>query len=319
MEILFDPLNPDHLQSSAKIWNAACGADLAITPEFLSYNTRPTTGIIQNGFIMEYEAQPAGFILTSALVSDPAMLYGWVDAVAVSPSAQHQGIGSKLLSWAENWLQKQGCQQIFLGSSLRPFTPGLPGELDNDSTHEAFFVRRGFSRPKGLSYTWDMGRRLLNYQSIYPQSDQFVELQPLKVGQENNLLMFLQQSFPGRWLFEYQEHLREGGRLSDYLLLWHKQQVVAFCQITLPDSVRSLDRFYPHRLPKPWGQLGTIGVDQYFRGRGFGGRLIDQALLHLQALGVDGCIIDWTSLLDLYGKFGFTPYRRYLYLSKMLY
>ena len=42
------------------------------------------------------------------------------------------------------------------------------------------------------------------------------------------------------------------------------------------------------------------------------------AVAALRARGVRGCVIDWTGLLDFYGKWGFKPYRRYLFIRKTL-
>jgi predicted N-acetyltransferase YhbS len=71
-----------------------------------------------------------------------------------------------------------------------------------------------------------------------------------------------------------------------------------------------------HRLPKPWGQLGPIGVSKDVRGKGYGGALLDAGLGYLRDQGVRGCVIDWTDLVDFYGKFGFKPYREYAILGK---
>ena len=92
--------------------------------------------------------------------------------------------------------------------------------------------------------------------------------------------------------------------------------VDGFARITLKDSERPLDRFYMHRLPKPWEQLGPIGVSASVRGKGYGGALLDAALCQLRDCGVRGCVIDWTELIDFYAKFSFTPYREYLILIK---
>jgi predicted N-acetyltransferase YhbS len=73
-----------------------------------------------------------------------------------------------------------------------------------------------------------------------------------------------------------------------------------------------------HRLPRPWGQLGPIGVSQDTRGKGYGGALLDAGLRYLRDQGVRGCVIDWTDLVDFYGKFGFKPYRKYQMLIKTL-
>jgi predicted N-acetyltransferase YhbS len=94
--------------------------------------------------------------------------------------------------------------------------------------------------------------------------------------------------------------------------------VQGFCRLTLSDSERPIERFYPQRLPQPWGQYGPLGLSKGVRRQGLGGYLIDAAACHMQSLGVDGCVIDWTSLVELYGKFGFKVYNQYISLFKMI-
>ena len=127
---------------------------------------------------------------------------------------------------------------------------------------------------------------------------------------------FLRREFPGRWRYEFEEFLLGDERLSDYMILWTEQGVDGFCLLTFEDSVRPLDRFFPWALNRPWGQLGSIGVSEHRRGLGLGAVLLDAGLRRLRDAGVDGCVIDWTGLLDFYGKFGFTPYREYVILAR---
>lgn len=84
--IPFDPLK--HIPALVSIWNAACGANLAITPRFVEYNTRPATSAIQAGRIAMRADTPVGFVLASALPNDPQTSpreAGWIDAIAVAP------------------------------------------------------------------------------------------------------------------------------------------------------------------------------------------------------------------------------------------
>jgi len=264
------------------------------------------------------DGQPAGFVVASALPASPDVSppqFGWIDAVAVSPAFQRQGIGSMLLAWAEAWLAQQGCTHAGLGGSLRPFTPGLPVELDVG----VFFDKRGYQGRTWGSVDWDVAHDLDQYQitdTKYPISNASIRV--AQSGDEDAMLAFFQHSFPGRWRFEFLEFLREGGRRSDYLLLWTERGVDGFARLTFEDSERPIERFYMHRLPRPWGQLGPIGVSDDWRGKGYGGALLDAGLRRLRECGVRGCVIDWTSLLDFYGKFGFKPYRQYAMLVKAL-
>ena len=297
------------------IWNSACGADLAITPRFVDYNTRPPTGAAQAGQIAIENGKPIGFVLASALPNDPQTSppqTGWIDAIAVLSSHQKRGIGTRLLAWAEDWLRAQGCTRSRLGGSLHPFAPGYPVELGDVS----FFRKRGYAARVGSEHVWDVARDLIDYtHAPYPIDG---TIRPARSGDENAILEFFAREFPNRWRYEFQEFLRERGRLSDYQLLITNIGIAGFARVTLEDSERPLDRFYMHRLLQPWGQLGPIGVSKDARGKGYGGALLDAGLRYLHAQGVRGCVIDWTNLVDFYGKFGFKPYREYAMLAKTL-
>ncbi len=312
---LDDPL---HHTAAAAIWNAACGPDLAITPAAVGFNTLPTAGGTQVGRLALVGGEPAGFVLASAYpAGDPqvsAREAGWIDAIAVGPPYQGRGIGAALLAWAEGWLADQGCTRFRLGGSLRPFTPGLPSTLGSDR----FFARRGYAARPDAPRDWDVARDLRAY--VTPPGvrvDLPCAVRPARPGDEAALLAFLHHDFPGRWHFECREHLRAGGRVTDYMLLLTEAGVEGFCQLTFEDSLRPLDRFFMHRLPRPWGQLGPIGVAAARRGGGYGAALLDGGLRRLRDHGIAGCVIDWTSLLDFYGKFGFQPYRQYEMLVKI--
>ena len=290
----------------AEIWNAACGANLAINTRFVDYNLRHTPGVIQTGQVAVDNDQAIGFVLASIDLDHPQRP-AWIDAMAVRPAWQQQGVGSALLAWAEATLIDRGARHIRLGGSMRPFSPGLPIELGT----RAFFEKRGYS---GDHRDWDVARRLIDYQPLPIAVE--AELRPGQPGDEAALRTFFQREFPGRWHFEFETFLREGGRLSDYMLLITTRDVDGFCRMTFEDSERPLERFFMHRLPRPWGQAGPLGVSRDTRGKNYGLAVVDAALRHMQSRGIDGCVIDWTSLTDFYAKFGFEKYREYAMLSQ---
>ncbi len=315
----FETLESAHLSAAAALWNAACGPELAITPGAVCFNTRPTTGVTQAGQLALVDEQPAGFVLASASpAGDPTVApreLGWIDAIAVSPPLQGGGIGAALLGWAERWLAEQGCSRFRLGGSPRPFVPGLPTVLGCES----FFRERGYDHWPPGKREWDVARTLRDYTA--PASVRRGlpgEVRPARSGEADALLAFFRREFPGRWRFECQEHLRCGGRITDYVVLLTDHGIDGFCLLTFEDSLRPLERFFMHGLPRPWGQLGPIGVGQGMRGAGYGAAVLDAGLRRLRDAGVAGCVIDWTSLLDFYGKFGFRPYRQYELLLKVV-
>jgi GNAT superfamily N-acetyltransferase len=305
------PLTTPCHDDTVHLWNAAAHPDYQINARLLAYNTIPATDETMEGRLALEDDQPVGFVLACA-VKGGAL--GWVSALAVRPSVQRQGIGSLLLDWAEDWLRGMGCKRIRIGGNLRPFLPGLAYVM---RANQAFFEKHGFQSPGGQPYEYDIARSLKDYQSKYPKPAH-AYVSPMQPGEEPFLLEFLSREYPGRWEFEAREFVKNGGRASDYLLLRLNGEVEGFCRLTLSDSERPMERFYPQRLSQPWGQFGPLGLSKSVRGQGLGGYLIDASALHLKSLGVDGCIIDWTALVDLYGKFGFKGYNQYISLFKMI-
>jgi GNAT superfamily N-acetyltransferase len=313
----FDPNDLTQRNAITTIWNAACGPNLTIPDRCVEYNTRNAPGGAQAGRLVIQDGEPVGFVLASALPDDPATSppdLGWIDALAVLPAYQSTGLGSALLGWAEQWLIEQKCGRAQLGGSLRPFVAGLPVELRT----EAFFRKRGYRDATSSGTAWDVARDLHDYAS--PRTVRPIDgiVRPARPGDDSALLSFLRRAFPDRWRFEYQEYLREGGRISDYMILETARGIEGFCRLAFVDSIQPPARYYPQPLPQPWGQLGTIGVASDRRGHGYGAAVLDAGLRRLRDNGVRGCVIDWTELLDFYGKFGFKPYRQYAMLIKEL-
>jgi GNAT superfamily N-acetyltransferase len=305
------PFTATHHDAAMTIWNAAAHSDYSINERLIAYNTTPCTGERLAGRLALRNDQLVGFVLACAVKDNPL---GWISILAVHPSAQRQGLGSELLHWAESWLKDKGCKRLRIGGSLHPFAPGLPYVMN---ANLPFFERHEYTAPSHQPDEYDIARSLKDYKAMYPQPAQ-AALLPMQPGEEPLLLEFLTREYPGRWEFEAQEFVKNGGRASDFLLLRVNGEVHGFCRLTLSDSERPIERFYPQRLPRPWGQYGPLGLSKAVRGQGLGGYLIDAAAVHLQSLGVDGCVIDWTSLVELYGKFGFTVYNQYISLFKDL-
>jgi GNAT superfamily N-acetyltransferase len=307
----FERDNSQHLDALIAIWNAACGADLAINARLVEYNTQSATGAIQAGQLAMSAGEPAGFVLASAFPNDPPTSppqVGWIDAIAVAPKFQQQGIGRDLLGWAEDWLRQNGCTRARLGGGLRPFVPGLPVELGNI----AHFKTRGYTEQRRV---WDVARDLRENlpQGLQPAGGLMRPAQPADAAP---LLDFFRREFPGRWRFEFEEFLRARGQFNDYCVLFTDNLISGFTRLTFENSERPIERFYMHRLPRPWGQLGPIGVSKNLRGQGHGRALLDASLIYLRERGVRGCVIDWTDLAAFYEKFGFGHYREYAMLAK---
>ena len=340
-QIDFDAKDPQHLGWTVELWNDATGNELPITERFLKFNFTEDADVARGGRIAFVEGRPGGFVLCSACPGAPSAIstgvVGWIEAIAVASSYQRQGIGKALLRWAEEWLASQSSGQddsstsasddgaetersanlksggrIQVGGGIRPFAPGPLA----DSAAEAFFLACGYDYAEE-PFGWDVARSLSDYQSP-PLREAPAAARPGQPGQEAELLSFLAKEFPGRWHWQAERFLEEGGRISDYMLLWTQEGVQGSCRLTFEDSVNPIDRFYPYGLPRPWAQLGSIGVSAHLRGLGMGLLLLDAGLRRLHNSGINGCVIDWTTLLDFYAKCGFRPYRKWAQLGRTL-
>jgi GNAT superfamily N-acetyltransferase len=316
----FDPNRIDHIAAATGIWNAACGPDLSFSDRFMTYNTAPglwnREGRAQAGRMVAQDGRPVGFVLASVVLTDTSPSNpptGHIDAIAVLPEARGRGIGRELVSWAEGWLRGQGCRLFVPGSSARTFVPGPPAELGSTG----FFKHLGYAPNAGYDRCVDMAADLSGY--VTPDTAKKahgVAARPAQPKDVDALLGFLKREFPTGWYHECRELLHAGSRASDYVILESERGVDGCLLVTFEDSYRPLDRFYMHRLPHPWGQLGSVGISADCRGRGYGAVLMDGALRYLRDNGVRGCVIDWLVIVDFYARFGFKVYRSYDMLAK---
>lgn len=315
---LLEPGAPGSAAILAGLWNAALGPGMQVSERLVRFNTQPAGGAESAVCLAgSGSGQAAGFALASAVTRPETGLdcsAGWIEALAVVPGLRGQGAGSALLAWGEAWLRGRGCRSARLGGGLRPFTPGLPA----GGGSQAFFSKHGYLLREEHGVVWDVARSLEDYTSPAFLRAAALEVRPLEPGEAPEMAAFLGSEFPGRWHYEFLEHLGQGGEASDYLALRLGGDMQGFCQVTVERSLRPLERFYLHGLPLPWGQLGPIGVGAAVRGRGLGEGLLDAGLRHLKALGVNGCVIDWVSRPAFYQKFGFRLHREYQILAKEL-
>lgn len=319
-------LYEDHVDAVAALTQRAFGEQFNFTAHFLSQQTRPCMGLRQASRLAWANGQVVGVVLVSAMTDmaqlDPtqptAPPLGWVDLIAVHPDHQRQGHGSQLLNWATDWLRAQGCHKAWLGAGIRTFMPGYPAQLGDG----AFFRRRGFVALDRVC--WDVACDLATLSPdrlALPDTGRPTApvISPLSIAGIPDLLAFFRREFPGRWRYEFEQFIADGGRPSDYTLLRLDGAVHGFCQLTFEDSARPLERYHMHGLPRPWGQLGAIGVSASVRGRQLGRAMLAGGLARLRSAGVRGCVIDWTDLLDFYAKFDFKLFRQYLMLQVSLF
>ncbi len=223
---------------------------------------------------------------------------------------------------AKRLLRNRGVYKIVFGEDSRHFFPGCPEDCP---ALKSFLTIAGFEEGEEVV---DLERDLDGYEppgnclnplgeypghkaSKRPKAPKAL-VRALKESDREALDMFLLREFPGRWHYDtFAKADLEGG--LDFVYGLFVEGALEGFAVT-QDSSHKLPvggAVWKRSLGDSWGALGPIGVSKRVRKRGFGDALLGAALLGLQSRGVRRTIIDWTGLVDFYGKHGFEPTRWY--------
>ena len=323
---------PEAVPEVVAVWNAAMGETFPLRESLFVQNTVRDPHFDPGGCWVARSSTrgPAIGMCLAKIAREPIGAdgvladRGWVSALVVHPAVQRRGLGTRLLAQAETYLAGLGRRRVVLGGDPGHFFPGIP--LRDEAL--AFFVNAGY-QVRGDAY--DLHRSITGYttpamvaaaRAEHPD----VEIRPLRPGEEGPLLTFMDETFPGRWRYTMGRFLAARGPVGDVMGVVRGGAVRGFAHVFHPGS--------------PWigpsiawppagdlaraagaaacGGLGPMGLAPAFRGRGLGLALLDAAVRHLQVLGVEVMIIDWTNLLEFYGRLGFTPLRRYRHGERIL-
>ncbi|MDF2441558.1 MAG: hypothetical protein JWN98_2542 [Abditibacteriota bacterium] len=246
---------------------------------------------------------------------------GGIGALCVHPDYQRQGIGSALADRAEEWLQQNGAPRSLLYFPHH-LLPGVPAEC---TAALEFWQQRGYGQ-NGWVEHYDLWRELNDYQLPSKvlealKNNPTVEIRPARKEDTLLMLSFLEQEFPGAWTYTTRAHFKHGGNPADFIIAIETQgtashscrEVIGFCHTADFRSQRLIPgTFWFPLLGEKFGGLGPIGMGQTQRKRGLGLALCALAIEDLQKRGVQQMAIDWTTLLDFYGRLGFSVWKRYL-------
>lgn len=236
---------------------------------------------------------------------------GGVGALCVHPDYQRRGLGTELLNRAEAWLEQNASPQTLLYFPHH-LLPGVPVECES-ARH--FFERRGYGN---WHQCVDLERDLSDYEmppavrtTLAANPD--VEIRPCREEEQQAVIDFVAREFPGAWTYSTRYHFRCGGAASDFVIAVEGSEIIGFCHTGDFGSARLLaGAYWLASGQKYFGGLGPIGMAQAQRKRGLGLALCALAVADLQRRGVARMAIDWTNLVDFYGRLGFAVSRRYL-------
>lgn len=308
----FIPWNIERLEDLVNLWNQELKANYPMRKELFEQNSFQDENVCYQGSRMaiDHHDKIIGFIIVKkwqeTLAVEMSNETGWVQALLVDKNYRNQGIGSKLLAHAEAILKDSGVKQILLGRDPWHYFPGIPKEYKDVAT---WFKARGYENygsEHDLISTYDH----LQDPSLPPVEAAAFSI--LKEEDKEDFLDFLHRCFPGRWEYEAIHYFKKGGTGREFIVLKKNHKIIGFSRINDAQSPFIAQNVYWAPLfDEELGGVGPLGVDANERKKGYGIAIVEAAIIYLRKRNINKIAIDWTGLVDFYGKLGYDIWKSY--------
>jgi len=289
----------------ADLWNHCAPDKYALSAEQIRLNTVESPVFDWGAScILEGDGEILGFV---ALKKSASTLYKGPDKDVAHLSIIgycESEYGVDLMTEVKRLLVNRGISKLQFGQDSRHFFPGSPTDFP---ALTSFLTVEGFA--KGGEAV-DLERNMGDYEMPcgIPEGDTMRVLTSQEIPA---LSEFFDREFPGRWKYDTLKKVEIEGPTCVYVLA-HGDRIDGFALIQDETNKAPIGgAVWNQSLGKNWGALGAIGIAKDLRGKGSGNALLGAALMEQRRRGIDRCIIDWTGLVDFYGKHGFEVTRRY--------
>lgn len=303
------------LSELVAFWNEEIGADFPMREALFRQNSFDDVNVDQDAsqIVLDEKSNIIGFIVAKRWKEKINVgmdsKRGWIQTVLVASAHRKKGIGTQLLTAAEIKLKEQGINEIQLGGDPFHYFPGVPSQ---ETQAQKFFENRGYKKRMD---TYDLINHLEKTYPI-PNLDS-VEFSILKPEEKEDLIAFFHQSFPGRWEYEAIKYFELNGEGREFVVLKKNKDIIGFCRINDANSPYIAQNVYWSPLfNTEVGGIGPLGIAEAERKNGYGIAIVQAAMAFLQERNIKSMIIDWTGLIDFYGKLDFKPWKEYgIYLK----
>lgn len=305
-----------------RFWNSTIGDEYPMTIELFKQNT------IKNNFLCKKSSkivinQSNEIIALITAKKNPAgncqilpTETGWIQSLMVDKEYREQGIGSHLLSLAEQHFKKDGIKKIFIGKDPYHYFPGVPKDYRQSAD---WFEKKGYTHD-GIEH--DLLNHYLNLkesQNIIEATADELSIALLSAQDKEAFLEFMEREFPGRWFFELKQYFKKGGTGREFLLLKEQDKIIGFSRINDSQSPEiAQNTYWSNLFEEELAGIGPLGIAADKRSMGYGLLIVEAAILTLRQRELNKIVIDWTTLTDFYGKLGFEVWKSYLSFSKIL-
>lgn len=254
-------------------------------------------------------------LIGAAAIKKPAPFQDQSQAHLSFLGFQHFDALRELMPLVIEDLKGQGFQKLVFGQDSRHFFPGVP----EDWTELGQILEElGF---EFVNSQVDVERELATYEPpigvLDALGEEFVP-RPCTAEDLVSMTEFFDREFPGRWKHDTLEKWNLDSPAT-VMGLFQGEVCQGFALIQQDGAQLPIGgAVWGQSLGPSWGSLGPIGISKDLRGRGLGDAFLAASLLELQKRGAKRTIIDWTTLVDYYGKHGFEVTRRYRSMTLML-
>ena len=244
---------------------------------------------------------------------------GGISVVLVHPDWQRRGVGSRLHEAALAHLRREGARELRLGGGgAYRFWPGIPTDLPGA---HAFFSACGWPlEPEQRSR--DLVRDLTSFH-VPPAmrarlTQERVTVRPARKDEADDVIAFEWEHFSG-WAPGF-VYMAELGDFQNMLVALDEEKGIVGALMLHTPSSRWLTANITWQtvLGDALGGISAVGVAASERGRGIGIGMVAIGSQILRERGVGNCHIDWTNIVDFYGKLGYTVWREYWMSTRTL-
>lgn len=269
----------------------------------------------KSSFLVYKDNKIIGFVISKIYDNDEIIKKyidtGWISLIYVSEKERGKGIGTILLDKAEKSLLNFGVKKIMIGSDYNNFFPGIPNEFGKETIE--FFRKNNYEI---LNVDYDVICSKSNSNVLLVDSVVGYDVRYASQEDKQIVLDFFKNNFYGRWYYEALEYFDKLFEEKTYLIAINKNKVVGFIRINRYNSKQISYNVNWNKLFEKLYGFGPLGVDKEHRGKGLARLLIETALKNSRIEGATDIIIDWTSLVSFYEKFGFTIWKSYTHAIK---
>lgn len=318
MTTVLRPYEPAAARDVLALWARAIGDRYPLREEVLRDAIEGNPGHRPEDAAVLWEGRRAvGFgYLTVLRDAGPEMAgrrgRAWLEAVVVDPGRRREGLGRRIVASLAGVAAEAGAGELESGSGFFYLWPGLPVDLADAAP---FAKALGFA---ATGRSWDLRGDVAGLDDRAAQTlvaDAGLRFVSAAASDRATLLGFLLDEFGSEWWHDIGWFFDRGGDPGDIVLLRDPADAIAgFARLHTPAS-RPIGppMFWLDRRSPRAGGLGPIGVAAALRGRGLGLALLTLGLGRLRDGGLHDVVIDFTDLLDFYGRVGFRPWMEFVH------